>query len=45
MALIPNRHLEDDPEVDRFRRYLVAERNVAEHTLNGYLADLAQFAA
>ena len=31
--------------VDRFRRYLMAERNVAEHTLNGYLADLAQFAA
>ena len=45
MALSPNRHLGDDPEVDRFRRYLMAERNVAEHTLNGYLADLAQFAS
>ena len=45
MALSPNRHLGEDPEVDRFRRYLMAERNVAEHTLNGYLADLAQFAA
>ena len=45
MALSPNRHLGDDPVVDRFRRYLMAERNVAEHTLNGYLADLAQFAS
>ena len=45
MALSPNRRLGDDPEVDRFRCYLMAERNVAEHTLNGYLADLAQFAS
>ena len=39
----PNGRFESDPEVMRFRRYLMAERNVAEHTLNGYLADLGQF--
>ena len=45
MPVSPNRHVDGDPELDRFRRYLMAERNVAEHTLNGYAADLAQFVA
>ena len=39
----PNGRIDSDPEIERFRRYLMAERNVAAHTLNGYLADLRQF--
>ena len=39
----PNGRIASDPEIERFRRYLMAERNVAAHTLNGYLADLRQF--
>ena len=45
MAIRPNRRAAGDPELERFRRYLMAERNVAGHTLEGYAADLAQFAA
>ena len=45
MAIRPNRHLAGDPEIEGFRRYLMAERNVAGHTLEGYAADLAQFVA
>lgn len=36
----PNGRIDSDPEIERFRRYLMAERNVAAHTLNGYIADL-----
>ena len=43
MALRPNRTAADDPELLRFGRYLMAERNVAAHTLNSYAVDLAQF--
>ena len=39
----PNGRIASDPEIERFRRYLMAERNVAAHTLNGYIADLRQF--
>lgn len=35
----------DDPLVRRFETWLVAERNVSEHTRDGYMSDLAQFAA
>ena len=45
MAIRPNRRAAGDPELERFRRYLMAERNVAGHTLESYAADLAQFAA
>ena len=31
--------------IARFRQYLMAERNVAAHTLESYAADLAQFAS
>ena len=43
MALRPNRNAVGDPELLRFGRYLMAERNAATHTLNSYAADLAQF--
>lgn len=42
MGIRPNRRAFDDPELERFRRYLMAERNVSEHTLSGYAMDLAQ---
>ena len=45
MAIRPNNHAAGDPELERFRRYLMAERNVSAHTLDGYLADLSQFVA
>jgi integrase/recombinase XerC len=34
-----------DPEIRAFVRYLQAERNASEHTISGYVGDLAQFAA
>jgi len=34
-----------DPQVKRFETYLLAERNVSDHTREGYMADIAQFAA
>lgn len=42
MALRPNSHADGDPELQRFGRYLMAERNAAEHTLGSYALDLAQ---
>ena len=42
MAIVPNRQTAGDPELERFRRYLMAERNASENTLEGYFADLAQ---
>ena len=38
----PNKRAADDPVLDRFVRYLMAERNVSENTRSGYLIDLAQ---
>ncbi len=40
-----NRDTRSDAFVRRFESYLVAERNVSPHTLEGYMTDLAQFAA
>jgi integrase/recombinase XerC len=37
--------LQADPWVEQFVRHLVAERNASEHTVAGYLQDLAQFVA
>ena len=45
MAVGLNRHSAGDPELRRFGRYLMAERNAAGHTLGGYATDLAQFVA
>ena len=45
MATRPNRRAAEDPELQRFCRYLQAERNVAANTLNSYAADLAQLVA
>ena len=45
MPISPNRRAGGDPELNRFRRYLMAERNASAHTLDGYAADLAQFVA
>ena len=42
MAPRPNRFAAEDPQLDRFVRYLLAERNVSENTRVGYLTDLAQ---
>ena len=42
MGPSPNRRAAEDPELVRFESYLLAERNVAEHTRAAYLADLAQ---
>ena len=35
----------DDPLVRRFETWLLAEGSVSSHTREGYLSDLAQFAA
>ena len=45
MSIRPNNRSAGDPVLERFRRYLMAERNVAERTLESYFADLAQFVA
>ena len=45
MALPLNSRLREDPLALRFETYLLAERNVSVNTLEGYFADLAQFAA
>ena len=45
MAVRPNNRSAGDPELQRFSRYLMAERNAAVHTLDNYAADLAQFVA
>ena len=45
MPVRPNRHSAGDPALQRFGRYLMAERNAAGHTLDSYAADLAQFVA
>ena len=45
MAIRPNKRATSDLELKRFRCYLMAERNVAGHTLEGYAADLAQLVA
>ncbi|MEI8243570.1 MAG: tyrosine recombinase XerC [bacterium] len=37
--------LQSDPWVAQFVRHLVSERNASEHTVSGYLQDLAQFVA
>lgn len=41
----PDKPRAEDPELARFVRYLLAERNVSGHTRAGYLSDLAQLAA
>ena len=38
----PNRFAPSDPELARFERYLLAERNVSKNTVAGYMLDLAQ---
>lgn len=38
-------HVAGDPALERFLRYLAAERSMSPHTLEAYLADVAQFAA
>ena len=45
MSVSPNRHSAGDPELQRYSRYLMAERNAATHTVDNYAADLAQFVA
>ena len=45
MAVAPNKRAADDPALQRFGRYLMAERNASGHTLCSYAADLAQFVA
>lgn len=42
MSLRPNPRAREDPEVDGFERYLMAERNVSEHTRSAYLIDLGE---
>jgi len=39
----PNAWTADDPQVRSFEDYLLAERNAADHTRFGYLADIGQF--
>jgi len=41
----PNPAAAQDPLLRAFEDYLVAERNMSEHTRSGYLMDLGQFAA
>lgn len=43
MGPTPNRATSADPLVQRFDAYLLAERNVSEHTREGYMMDLGQF--
>ena len=45
MALRPNRRASGDPELQRFCRYLMAERNASGRTLDSYASDLAQLVA
>ena len=42
MAIRPNAHAAGDPELQRFGRYLMAERNAAVRTIESYTLDLAQ---
>ena len=42
MSLSPNSYAADDPRLDAFARYMLAERNVSENTRIGYMLDLAQ---
>ena len=42
MAQTPNKAAAGDPFLRRFEAYLLAERNVSEHTRAGYMIDLAQ---
>ena len=42
MAIQPNAYAGGDPEMQRFGRYLMAERNAAARTLESYALDLAQ---
>ena len=39
----PSRNITADPSVRRFEGSLLAERNMSEHTREGYLTDIAQF--
>ncbi len=45
MATTPNHATLADPLVRRFEEHLAGERNASDHTREGYLADIAQFAA
>ena len=45
MSTKPNPETCGDPLAKRFEDWLVAERNVSEHTRSGYMADLAQLAS
>ena len=45
MSLKLNHEALKDPLVKRFETYLLAERNASMHTREGYLSDIAQFAA
>ena len=45
MALVPSRFAAEDPLLKRFEAYILAEKNVSEHTRSAYMIDLAQFAA
>lgn len=45
MATTPNHAALADPLVRRFEEHLAGERNASDHTREGYLADIAQFAA
>ena len=38
----PNKRAADDPNLDRFFRHLLAERNVSTNTCDGYRIDLSQ---
>jgi len=42
---LPSSDVSGDPAVQRFARYLRAERNASEHTVAGYAQDIGQFAA
>ena len=45
MSLPLNHNLGADHIAERFKTHLLAERNASRHTVAGYMADLAQFAA